>query len=277
MENLDINTTTTLNNGVKMPLLGLGTWQVHGEKAEKAVRYALEAGYRHIDTAAIYRNEDAVGRAIRESEVQRQEIFVTTKLWNDDHGYKRATEAFDRSLKKLGLSYADLYLIHWPVEKLCGETWQALEDLLESGRCRAIGVSNFTVSHLEQLMAKSPTVPAVNQVEFSPYLNQKDLLQFCRLNGIQLEAYSPLTRGKKLKEPVLLAIADKYGKSAAQILIRWALQSGIVVIPKATSREHVIQNADVFDFEISATDMEIINSFNEDFRVCWDPTKTGSI
>ena len=175
------------------------------------------------------------------------------------------------------MSYVDLYLIHWPVEKLCGETWQALEDLLESGRCRAIGVSNFTVSHLEQLMAKSPTVPAVNQVEFSPYLNQKDLLQFCRLNGIQLEAYSPLTRGKKLKEPVLLAIADKYGKSAAQILIRWALQSGIVVIPKATSREHVIQNADVFDFEISATDMEIINSFNEDFRVCWDPTKTGSI
>jgi diketogulonate reductase-like aldo/keto reductase len=275
MENMNINTTIKLNNDVEMPVLGLGTWQIQGKEAEKSVLYALDVDYRHIDTASAYYNEEAVGRAVRKSGIPREEVFITTKLWNDDHGYESAITACDRSLKKLGLSYIDLYLIHWPVENLRSETWKALETLLESGKCRAIGVSNFTIHHLEQLMGQSTTVPAVNQVEFSPYLYQKKLLDFCMAHGIQLEAYSPLTRGSRLKDPRLVTIAKQHGKSAAQILIRWALQSGIVAIPKASTREHIRENADVFDFDIASEDMEALNSFNETLRICWDPTGVG--
>ncbi|MFC1865422.1 aldo/keto reductase [Chloroflexota bacterium] len=273
MEIRNINTAIKLNNDIEMPLLGLGTWQINGNQAERSVLSALAAGYRHIDTAAIYNNEDDVGRAIQKSGIPREEVFITTKLWNGDHGYKPAIAALDRSLKKLGLSYVDLYLIHWPVENQRNETWQSMEAILESGKCRAIGVSNYTIRHLEQLMRQSTTIPAVNQVEFSPYLYQKDLLGFCRNNGIQLESYSPLTRGRKLDDSRLVAMAGKYGKSTAQILIRWALQSGIVTIPKASKEEHIRENADVFDFIVSSEDMQTLDSFNEPLRICWDPTE----
>ena len=272
MEICNLNTAIKLNNGIEMPVLGLGTWQINGTQAEKSVLYALATGYRHIDTAAFYNNEDNVGRAIQKSGIPRENVFITTKLWNEDHGYKPAVAALDRSLKKLGLSYIDLYLIHWPVENQRNETWQAMEAMLESGKCRAIGVSNYTIRHLQQLMRQSTTVPAVNQVEFSPYLYQKDLLEFCRNNGIQLESYSPLTRGRKLDDPRLVTMAGKYGKSTAQILIRWALQSGIVAIPKASKEGHIKENADVFDFIMSSEDMQTLDSFNEPLRICWDPT-----
>ena len=270
---LNLNTKITLNNDVQIPLLGLGTWKIDDSKVEETILSALNIGYRHIDTAATYQNEIGIGKALVKSGVVREDVFITTKLWNSDHGYKKAIAACDKSLQNLKLSYVDLYLIHWPVAGLFIETWSAMEELLASGKCRAIGVSNFTISHLEALMKESTTVPAVNQVEFSPYLYQKELLDFCKSKGIQMEAYSPLTRGNKLANPKLAEIAVKYGKSAAQILIRWSLQTGLVVIPKASSQTHLQDNADVFDFEIDIEDMQALNSFNEDLHICWNPGK----
>jgi diketogulonate reductase-like aldo/keto reductase len=271
MENLNIRTTVRLNNGVEMPVFGLGTWQISSRQTELSVRHALDAGYRHIDTAAAYHNEQAVGKAVRESSIKREDVFITTKLWKEDLGCKRAIEACNKSLARLGLACVDLYLIHWPGD-LRIETWKAMEELLKEGKCRSIGVSNFTVKHLKQLMEQSSTIPAVNQVEFSPYLYQKDLLDFCRSNGIQMEAYSPLTRGSRLDDPKLVSIASRYGKSPAQVIIRWLLQSGIVAIPKAAKEEHIKQNALVFDFILTDEDMLALNGFNENLRTCWDPT-----
>jgi len=270
---MKLNTKITLNNGVQIPILGLGTWKIGDSKVEEIIPSALNIGYRHIDTAATYQNEVGVGKALLKSGIAREDVFITTKLWNTDHGYDKAIAACDKSLQNLGLSYVDLYLIHWPVADLFIETWAAMEELLASGKCRAIGVSNFTIKHLESLMKQSTIIPAVNQVEFSPYLYQKELLDFCISQGIQLEAYSPLTRGNKLANPKLAEIAERYGKSTAQILIRWSLQTGLVVIPKASSPVHLRENADVFNFEISADDMQILNSFNEDLHICWNPEK----
>lgn len=273
MKELRIDTKVKLNNGVEMPIFGLGTFQAQsGRKARDAVLHALQAGYRHVDTASMYGNEEDVGAAIRESGIPREDIFVTTKLWNSDHGYDSGLAAFEKSRRRLGLSYVDLYLIHWPVQDLRNETWRALETLLKEGKCRAIGVSNYMIRHLEELLDNSSTVPAVNQVEFSPYLYQKDLLEFCRKHDVQLEAYSPLTKGHKLNDPKLVDIALKYSKSPAQILIRWALQHGLVVIPKSSKRERIIENADVFDFTISPEDMSLLDSFNEDLCTSWDPS-----
>jgi diketogulonate reductase-like aldo/keto reductase len=268
-----IDTKVKLNNGVEMPIFGLGTYQSRsGKETQEAVLWALEAGYRHIDTAAMYGNEEDVGEAIRKSGIPREEIFVTTKLWNTDHGYQKALAAFEESQNKLGLSYVDLYLIHWPVEDLRKDTWTALEKLLEEGKCRAIGVSNYMIHHLEELLDNSSTVPAVNQVEFSPYLYQKELVEFCRKHGIQFEAYSPLTKAHKLNDPQLADMALRYSKTPAQILIRWVLQKDVVVIPKSSRRERIIENADVFDFTISAEDMDILDSFNQGLHTSWDPT-----
>ncbi len=273
MKKIKIDTKVQLNNGVKMPIFGLGVYQTQrGKQTQEAVLFALEAGYRLIDTAAMYDNEEDVGMAIKKSGIPREEIFITTKLWNSDHGYHKALAAFEESQKKLGLSYIDLYLIHWPVEGLRKESWKALEKLLEDGRCRAIGVSNYMIWHLEELLKNSSTVPAVNQVEFSPYLYQKDLLKFCNSYGIQLEAYSPLTKGHKLNDPRLKTIASKYSKSPAQILIRWSLQKGLVVIPKSSKKERIYQNADVFDFEILPGDMKVLDSFNENLHTSWNPS-----
>jgi diketogulonate reductase-like aldo/keto reductase len=273
MRQLRIDTKVKLNNGVEMPIFGLGTYQSRsGKETREAVGYALEAGYRHIDTAAMYGNEEDVGEAVRKSGIPREEIFVTTKLWNTDHGYQKALAAFEESLNKLGLAYIDLYLIHWPVEDSRKDSWRALEKLLEQGECRAIGVSNYMIHHLEELLDNSSTVPAVNQVEFSPYLYQKELVEFCRKHGIQFEAYSPLTKGHKLNDPQLAEIASKYSRTPAQILIRWALQKDAVVIPKSTHRERIVENADVFDFTISEEDMNLLDSFHQDLHTSWDPS-----
>jgi diketogulonate reductase-like aldo/keto reductase len=262
---INIASTVTLNNGVEMPLLGLGVYQARtGREAENAVLWALEAGYRLIDTAMMYGNEDSVGKAIRKSGIPREEVFVTTKLWNTDHGYDRTLAACDTSLRNLGMDTVDLYLIHWPVHELSTETWMAMETLLKQGKARAIGVSNYAIHHLEELLSSANVVPAVNQVEFSPYLYQKDLLGYCNTHSIRLEAYSPLTRGRRLKEPNLVAIARKYGKTPAQVLIRWALQHEIVVIPKSVKRERIRENAAVFDFEIAPEDMARLDAFGQE-------------
>ncbi|MBI2663605.1 aldo/keto reductase [Candidatus Woesearchaeota archaeon] len=267
---MDINTKLKLNNGTEIPILGLGTWLSSGKTAENAVLCALQSGYRHIDTASFYGNEEEIGEAIKKSGIPREEIFVTTKIWNNQHNNPEI--AFNNSLENLGLDYVDLYLIHWPVPQRL-TTWKILERLYEEGRCKAIGVSNFTINHLNELLKNSSIIPAVNQVEFSPYLYQQELLDFCKKNNIQLVAYSPLTRGDKLDNNNLVAIAEKYNKSSAQILIRWALQHNIVAIPKSSNKNRIEENAEVFNFDISKEDMKLLDQFNEDGRYCWDPSE----
>jgi diketogulonate reductase-like aldo/keto reductase len=270
---LTIETKLKLIDGNLIPQLGLGVWQISPAKTSDAVLAALEVKYRHIDTASAYGNEESVGAAIRMSGIPRESIFLTTKLWNSDHG--NPERALDTSLRKLKMDYVDLYLIHFPVRQR-RQSWRALEALRKKGKTRSIGVSNFTIAHLSELLADSETVPAVNQVEFHPYLYQQDLLAFCRAKGIVVEAYSPLTHGERLKDPKLVAIAKKYSspkaKSTAQILIRWALQHGLVVLPKSSNRRRIFENADVFDFEISEDDMRLLDSFHENLRTCWDPS-----
>ncbi len=268
---MDLSTTVKLNNGVRIPALGLGTWQLGPRKeAVVAVEAALKAGYRHIDTAARYRNEQDVGKAIRSSGIPRKEIFVTTKLWNDDHDNPMG--ALEASLGNLKLEYVDLYLIHFPVPKVRLQTWKMMEEILASGKVKAIGVSNFTTRHLDELLEHAKVVPAVNQVEFHPFLCQKELLEYCKKKGIQLEAYSPLTHGHKLGDPRIVSVAKKHNKSSAQVLIRWGLQHGLVVIPKSKTAERIQENAHVFDFELSPADMNALNACNENLRFCWDPT-----
>lgn len=272
LENL--KSTTTLNNGVKMPWLGLGVFLVKdGEEVINSVKAAIDAGYRSIDTAAIYRNEEGVGKAIAESNVPREELFITTKLWNADQGYESTLAAFDESMKKLGLEYLDLYLIHWPLPSKGKyvETWEALEKLYKDGRVRAIGVSNFKVHHLQDILANCEIKPMVNQVEYHPRFNQQELHDFCKQNEIQLEAWSPLMQGGLFEEPVLVEIAKKYNKSVAQIIIRWDLQTGVVTIPKSTKPHRIAENANVFDFELSQEDMDLINTLNTGKRMFADP------
>ena len=267
---MDIKTTAKLNNGTEIPILGLGVWQTSdGKVCEEAILAALDAGYRHIDTAAIYENEDSVGKAFKKTSVPRKEVFITTKLWDDD--LNNVEKALNESLKKLQLDYVDLYLMHFPVPKR-NDSWKMLEKLHKEGKAKAIGVSNFTIRHLKELLEKTDIVPAINQVEFHPYLYQKELLDFCNEKNIKLEAYSPLTHGAKLKDPKLVEIAKKYKKSTAQLLIKWCLQHNLVVIPKSSKKERIIENSQIFDFEISEEDMNTLNGFNENLRTCWDPT-----
>jgi methylglyoxal/glyoxal reductase len=263
----NLKDTTTLHNGVKMPWVGLGVFKVtDGEEVVQSVKAAIKNGYISIDTAAIYKNEEGVGQAIKESGVPREELFITTKLWNADQGYESTLEAFETSMNKLGLEYLDLYLIHWPGKDKYKETWRAFEKLYKEGRVRAIGVSNFLVHHLEDLMSTAEIKPMVNQVEFHPHLTQKELLAFCEKEGIQLEAWSPLKQGQLLNEPVLEDIAHKYNKSVAQVILRWDLQHGVVTIPKSIKEHRIIENADIFDFELSAEDMDKIDGLNQDSR-----------
>lgn len=261
-----------LNNGVKIPQIGFGTWKMRwGHTAYKAVHWALEAGYRHIDTAHIYGNEAGVGRAIRDSGLKREEVFVTTKLFNTQH--HNPQKAIDGSLAKLGVDYVDLYLMHWPVARVRNQTWQKMTEFLKTGKAKAIGVSNFTIRHLEELLNQTDVVPAVNQVEFHPFLYQKELLEYCEAKGVILEAYSPLTHGQELDNPLITKVAKKYKKSNAQIMIRWSLQLGNIVLPKSSHQERIKENIDVFDFEINDEDMEVIGYLNADLRTCWNPER----
>jgi methylglyoxal/glyoxal reductase len=266
-----IGDSTVLNNGVNMPWLGLGVYKVNeGEEVQRAVRTAIEAGYRSVDTAAIYGNEVGVGEAIKDSGIARDQLFITTKVWNADQGYETTLKAFNESMKKLRLDYLDLYLVHWPVKEKYLETWKALEKLYRDGYVRAIGVSNFQVHHLEELRKVSEIVPTVNQVECHPLLTQRELHGYCKENGIQLEAWSPLMKGN-LDLPLLVELSEKYGKSPAQIVLRWHLQNGVVIIPKSVTPERIRQNADVFDFTLSGEDMERISSLNQNKRFGPDP------
>ncbi|MEH7301919.1 aldo/keto reductase [Neobacillus drentensis] len=268
----NLQDTTTLSNGVKMPWFGLGVFKVEeGSEVVESVKAAIRNGYRSIDTAAIYQNEEGVGQAIRESGIAREELFVTSKVWNADLGYESTIAAYETSLKKLGLDYLDLYLIHWPVAGKYKEAWRALETLYKEGRVKAIGVSNFHVHHLEDILKDAEIKPMVNQVEYHPRLAQKEVRAFCQEHGIQLEAWSPLMQGQLLDNEVLQGIAQKYNKSVAQVILRWDLQNGVVTIPKSIKEHRIIENSQVFDFELTAEDMEAIDSLNQDQRVGPDP------
>ena len=262
---------TTLNNGINMPLLGLGVYDMYNREAEEAVAQALEIGYRLIDTAAMYKNESEIGNAIRASNVQRNEIFVTTKVADGDQGYDQTLCAFDVSSKKLNCDYIDLYLVHWPIKKTRKDTWKALEKLYEDKRVRAIGVANYLVPFLNELETYCNIIPAVDQVEFSPYLFLEDVLNECKKKKIQLQAYTPLVRGQRFSDPKLVALATQYGKTPAQIILRWILQLGVSAIPKSSNLKRLKENFNVFDFQISDEDMKKINSFHENFRVVEDP------
>jgi diketogulonate reductase-like aldo/keto reductase len=267
-----ISETTKLHNGVEMPWLGFGVWQVKdGEEVETAVSNAIKSGYRSIDTAAVYGNEEGVGNAIKNSGVPREQLFITTKVWNADQGYDTTLAAFEASLKRLQLDYIDLYLIHWPTKGKYTETWRALEQLYKDGKVRAIGVSNFHIHHLKDVFESGTIKPMVNQVEYHPLLTQQELRAFCRENGIQLEAWSPLMQGKNLQDPVLVEIGQKYGKSPAQIVLRWDLQNEVVTIPKSTNEERIRQNMDVFDFELSSDDIAVLDGMNKNQRFGADP------
>ncbi|MFG1811784.1 aldo/keto reductase [Streptomyces sp. NPDC049040] len=268
----------TLNNGVQMPQLGFGVWQVPDDEATDAVATALDAGYRSIDTAALYGNEEGTGRALAASGLPREELFVTTKVWNTDHGYDAALRAFDLSLAKLGLEYVDLYLIHWPQPQRDAytDTWRALERIAADGRARAIGVSNFQPAHLRRLVAGADVVPAVNQVELHPQLAQSELRAVHAELGIATEAWSPLGQGKGLlADPVVAKIADRHGRTAAQVVLRWHLQLGNVVIPKSVTPSRIRENIDVFDFELPAADLAELAALDDGTRLGPDPDTFG--
>ncbi|MGV8083918.1 MAG: aldo/keto reductase [Coriobacteriia bacterium] len=264
--------TVEIAPGVEMPRLGLGTYKAApGSDVEGEVRAGLKLGYRLIDTAALYRNERDIGRVIRESGIPREQLFVTTKVWNADQGYERTLAAFDASLGRLQFGYVDLYLVHWPNDELMHETWRAMETILGSGRSRAIGVCNFLPHHLEALLERASVVPAVDQVEFHPRLQQPDLQEYCREHAIQLQAWAPIMRGRVTRIPELIEIGERHGKTPVQVTIRWILQSGITTIPKSIHPERLAENADVYDFTLSAEEMAIINRLDTGERIGADP------
>jgi methylglyoxal/glyoxal reductase len=267
-----LSDNTVLSNGVHMPWVGLGVFKVEdGEEVTNAVKLAIHHGYRSIDTASFYDNEEGVGKAIREADIPREHLFITTKVWNSDQGYDSTLKAFDLSLKKLGLEYLDLYLIHWPVKGKYKDTWRALETLYKQGKVRAIGVSNFQIHHLEDIIRDGEITPMVNQVEYHPSLTQEELHDYCKQQGIQLEAWSPLKKGRLMNDETIVSLAGKYQKTPAQILLRWDLQNGVVTIPKSTKEHRIKENANIFDFEIEQEDMNLISSLNQNERTGADP------
>lgn len=286
MQNLNKDSKIKLNNGVDMPMLGFGTFrEKDGDEVINAVKLAIGAGYRSIDTAKAYKNEEGVGKAIRDSGVPREEIFVTTKLWNTDQGYDATLKAIDESLSKLGMDFVDLYLVHWPTAggerdennlypsiNKREDTWKAMEEIYKSGKAKAIGVSNYTITHLKEMKNYAKIPPAVNQVEFHPFLYQVELLNYCKANNIALEAHSPLVSGEHLDDPAIKSVAEKYSKSPAQILIRWGLQHGCITIPKSVHKERIEENINIFDFEISEEDMKTMDELNKNLHMRSDPT-----
>jgi methylglyoxal/glyoxal reductase len=276
MINKQLQEAITLNNGVKMPWFGLGVFKVEeGAELVNAVKTAINYGYRSIDTASIYGNEAGVGEGIREgmreAGIAREDLFITSKVWNADLGYESTLSAYEESLQKLGLEYLDLYLIHWPVEGKYKEAWRALETLYKKGKVRAIGVSNFHIQHLEELLNDASVIPMINQVEYHPRLTQKELKAFCSRHQIQFEAWSPLMQGELLDNPVLQEIAKTYGKTVAQVILKWDLQNGVVTIPKSTKPHRIRENASIFDFALTEDDMKRINELNQNKRVGPDP------
>lgn len=270
--NLSINTTANLHNDVPMPLFGLGVFKSkEGNEVETAVQWALEAGYRSIDTAALYGNETGVGRAIRACSIPRSDIFVTSKVWNSDQGYDQTLRAFDTSIEKLGFEYLDLYLVHWPVKGKYKETWRALEAIYRSGRVKAIGVSNFLVNHLDDLLQSADVVPMVNQFEFHPYLQTPALVSYCKAHQIVVEAWSPIMKGRVMQVPELVQLGEKYGKTAVQVTLRWMLQRGIVTIPKSVKQARIQSNADIYDFELTEAEIALISGLDRGERIGPDP------
>jgi diketogulonate reductase-like aldo/keto reductase len=272
---MDISSTLTTNNGIEIPMLGLGLYlSSSGDQANMALSTAIDSGYQHFDTAKFYGNERDVGLAIRESDIPREDLFVTTKLWNDDHGYESTLDAIDLSLEKMQLDYLDLYLIHWPVQDLRLESWHAMEKALAAGRIKSIGVSNYMIHHLIELLENCEVAPAINQFEISPYNYQsrKEIIEFCLSKNIIVAAYSPLTKGHKLRDPELIKLGNKYSKSPAQVLIRWALQHELIVLPKSSNQQRIKENANVFDFTLSDEDMTFLDKLDENLVTSWDPT-----
>jgi len=269
---MDLSSKVKLNNGVEMPYLGLGVFLAkEGEETYNAVKWAIEAGYRHIDTAMIYGNEESVGRAIKDSKIARSDIFVTTKIWNEDMRQNNQEKAIDTSLKLLGLDYVDLYLIHWPVKEKYVETWKKMEVIYETGKARAVGVSNFNIHHIEEILSVSKLVPAVNQCECSPELTQEDLADYCKQKGIQFEPWGPLGQGNSVNNPEIAAIAKKYQKTPAQIILRWGFQRGFVNIPKSSNKTRIVENSKIFDFELDDADFNKIFTLNKNKRNGPDP------
>jgi len=264
--------TLTLNTGAKIPRVGLGVWQSpRGEVTRSAVKAALHLGYGHVDTARIYGNEAEVGEAVRASGLPRAEVFVTTKLWNNDQGFDSALRAFDASLERLGLEYVDLYLIHWPVAGKRLDSWRALERIFEDKRARAIGVSNFLVSHLEELLAHAKVVPAADQIEVHPFLQHRDTRAFCDKHGIVVEAYSPLTHGERLRDATITDVAKRVKRSNAQVLLRWGIQHGMVVLPKSVNDARIAENFGIFDFTLDSEAMAKLDALDEGAPTGWDP------
>lgn len=269
---MSMESPVRLNSGAEIPRVGLGVYlAARGEETQGAVGEALRVGYRHLDTAQAYGNEVDVGIAVRDSGIPRSELFITTKLWNDDQGYDEALQAFDASMVRLGLEYLDLYLLHWPVPGKRLDSWRALERLVDEGRVRAVGVSNFMVHHLEELLAAATVTPAVNQIEVSPFLQQREVRSYCEEHGIVVEAYSPLTKAKRLDDPTVAAVAEAVGRSPAQVLLRWGLQRGMVVLPKSVRAQRIAENAALFDFHIARDDMARLDALEEGLVTGWDP------
>lgn len=265
---MSLSTTYTLNNGTKIPAIGLGVYQAEpGKEVYEAVKSALEIGYRHIDTASFYENESDVGRAIKDSGIPRDEIFVTTKVWNDEQGYEETKAAFQRSLERLEMDYVDLYLVHWPVPDKFTETYRALEEIYQEGKAKAIGVSNFLPHHLEELLQSATVVPAVNQIELHPQLQQIETQEFCKKHNILIEAWAPLGKASYFDHPTLVKLANKHKKTPAQIIIRWQFQSDIITIPKSVRKERQEENVDIFDFELSEEDIKEMELMNLEKRI----------
>ena len=267
-----------LNNGVEIPSLGLGVFRMEDEKeAYNSIRKAIDLGYRHIDTAMIYENEEPVGRAIRDSGVDRQELFITTKLWNEDIVKGHEQQAIETSLRKLGLEYVDLYLVHWPIKDKYVSVWGEMEKIYQSGKARAVGVSNYQENHLQEIFNLNSLDPAVNQIELHPYLSQESLVEFCMQHNVYIESWSPLSANKTnlLQEETLNKIGEKFMKTAAQVILRWNIQRDLIVIPKSSHPKRQEENLDVFDFELTVEDMQRIDSLNKDMRVGPHPDEVG--